>query len=77
MSEKPVDTFQAEHLQKAQEVQAEIYRNMSGEQKLDIAFNLYRAAWQLKFEWLKKQHPDWTDAQVEAETDEIFFYARS
>ena len=77
MSEKPVDAFQAEHLQKAEEVQREIYRNMTGEQKLNIAFDMYRAAWKLKFEWLKKQHPDWTEAQAEAKTDEIFFYARS
>lgn len=75
--EKPVDAFQAEHLRRGEEVRQEIYRKMSFEQKMDIFFDMYRAAWKLKFEWLKKQHPDWTDEQVDAKTDEIFFYARS
>lgn len=77
MAKKPIDQFQAEHLQKGEEIRQEIYRKMSFEQKLDIFFDMYRAAWKLKYEWLKKQHPDWTHEQVDAKTDEIFFYARS
>ena len=77
MAEKPVDPFQAEHLRKGEEVRWASYRRMTFEQKLDIAFDMYRAAWNIKFEWLKKQHPGWTDEEVEAKTDEIFFYARS
>ena len=55
MSEKPVDQFQAAHLRKGEEVRQEIYRKMSFEKKLDIFFGMYRAAWKLKYEWLKKR----------------------
>ncbi len=66
-----------EHENEALAVQREIYRNMSPEQKLRIAFAMNRQARQLKAAWLAQLHPDWTASQIEQEVKRIFLYART
>jgi len=48
---------------------------MSPEQKLQIALDLYRSAWELKTAWLQQQHPDWDGEKVQKKVREIFLYA--
>jgi len=54
-----------------------IYRRMTPGRRLEVAEQLYWCARQMKWAWLKSQHPDWNDAQIEAEVTRIFSHARS
>jgi hypothetical protein len=49
--------------------------SMSPEQKLQIALDLHRSAWELKTAWLQQQHPDWDGEKVQKKVREIFLYA--
>jgi hypothetical protein len=49
--------------------------SMSPEQKLQIALDLYRSAWELKTAWLQQQHPNWDREKVQKKVREIFLYA--
>lgn len=60
-----------------QEIQDEILRKMTPEQKLRLAMNLYYSAWELKAAWLRELHKDWSDEQIEQAVREIFVNARS
>jgi len=62
---------------RAREVQIEIFRKMTAEQKLKLSMRLYWSARRLKAAWLRRQHPDWTEEQVQAEVTEIFKNART
>ena len=53
------------------------FRSMSPEKKLELSLRLYYSARELKRSWLKQQHPDWSEANVEKRVREIFLYARS
>jgi hypothetical protein len=77
MDERPVDKDQEMALKKAEEIRREIYRKMTPERKLEIAFALDREARKLKAAGLRMQHPDWSEEQIAAQVKEIFFYARS
>lgn len=66
---------QKEHLLKAKQVQREIFRKMSAEKKLLLAFELYDTARELKAAYLRDKHPDWTEKQVQEKVREIFLYA--
>ena len=57
--------------------QKRIYQSMTPEQKVNIVFDLYHAARQMKSAYLKKRHPDWTDEMIEQKVREIFLYAGS
>jgi hypothetical protein len=59
------------------EIQLKIYREMSPENKLDIAILLYHTARSLKKIALQNQHPEWSDVQISQELRKIFFYART
>ncbi len=72
-----VDAFQQAHLEKARQIQNEIYRSMSPAQKLQISMQMYWSARRLKVAWIQQQHPDWTRQQVEDAVREAFMYARS
>lgn len=50
-------------------------RRMTGAQKLRTAFGLYWSARKLKAARLRKQHPDWTEEQVQQKVKEIFMHA--
>jgi hypothetical protein len=57
--------------------QIEIYRRMSPGRRLELAEQLYWSARRMKTAWLRAQHPDWTDGQIEAEVTRNFSHARS
>lgn len=59
------------------EIQKEIFRKMTGGQKLKLSMRLYWSARRLKAAWLRKQHPGWTEEQVQTEVTEIFKHART
>lgn len=51
------------------------YQAMSFADKMTAFSNLYRQARNLKFAWLKSQHPEWTDKEINAEVSRIFLHA--
>ena len=53
------------------------FKYMTPEKKLQIALNLYYSALTLKEAGLRKQHPDWSDADIKRKAREIFLYART
>jgi hypothetical protein len=55
--------------------QVAAFRRMSAAQKLDLAMSLYWTARNLKADWLRQRHPDWTEAEVQAKVKEIFLLA--
>ena len=57
--------------------QIEIYRRMTPGRRLEVAEQLYWSARRMKWAWVKAQHPDWTDEQIEAEVTRNFSHARS
>ena len=57
--------------------QKRIYQNMTAEQKLRLLLDLQLTARKLKTAGLRKQHPDWTEKEVQERIREIFLYARS
>lgn len=57
--------------------QIEIYRRMTPGRRLEIAEQMYWSARRMKKAWLRTQHPDWTDAEIEAELTRHFRHARS
>ena len=57
--------------------QIEIFRAMTGEQRLRLAEQLYWSARKLKLAGLRAQHPDWTEEQLNAEVRRIFLHART
>ncbi|MCW5550573.1 MAG: hypothetical protein KIS67_00260 [Verrucomicrobiae bacterium] len=56
--------------------QIEIYRRMTPGRRLEIAEQMYWSARRMKKAWLRTQHPDWTDAEIEAELTRHFRHAR-
>lgn len=54
------------------DIQIEVLKKMTGGQKLKLAMRLYWSARRLKAAWLRRQHPDWTEEQVQKEVTEIF-----
>lgn len=59
------------------EIQINIYRNMTAEQKLRIANRLYWNARALKAAWLRHKHPHWPEEKVQEEVKKAFLYART
>jgi hypothetical protein len=57
--------------------QMEIYRKMSGAERLQQAEKLYWMAREIKRAGVRYLHPEWTEEQVEQEVRRIFLYARS
>lgn len=57
--------------------QIAIYRQMTPGRRLEMAERMYWEARELKRGWLRAQHPDWTDLQVNAEVTRLFSHARS
>jgi hypothetical protein len=61
----------------AREIQIEIFKKMSPAEKLRLSMSLYWSARRLKASWLRQQHTDWTEEQVQNEVTEIFKNART
>lgn len=54
-----------------------ILRAMTPEQKLRAAERLYWTARALKAAWLRQQHPDWSEEEIQRKVREIFLNART
>ena len=61
----------------AQEIQDEIIRKMTPERKLQVSMDMYYSARNLKAAWLRQQHSDWSEEQVQKAVTDIFANARS
>jgi len=57
--------------------QVEIYRRMTPGRRLEIAEQMYWSAREMKAAWLRSQHPDWTEDQVDQEVTRLFSHATS
>ncbi len=57
-------------------MQIEIYRRMTPGRRLEVAEQLYWSMRRMKWSWLRAQHADWTEDQVEAEVRRSFSHAR-
>jgi len=58
-----------------QKLQDKILRQMTPQQKLDLAMSLYYSARELKSAWIRQLHQDWSDQQVAEAVREIFVNA--
>jgi hypothetical protein len=58
------------------ERQLEVLRAMTPEQKVRASEALYLAAWDLKAAWLRSQHPELPEAEVQEMVRRIFRDAR-
>ena len=56
-------------------MQIEIYKNMTPQQRLRVASNLYWSARKLKAAGVRMQHPEWTDEQVQRAVRDACLYA--
>jgi hypothetical protein len=54
-----------------------ILRAMTPAQKLKAMERLYWTARSLKAAWLRQQHPDWNEDEVQRKVREIFLNART
>ena len=59
------------------DMQVEVLKRMTAEQKLKAAMRLYWSARRWKGAWIRHQHPDWTEEQVEQAVGEAFANART
>lgn len=57
--------------------QKKSFQEMTPEQKLQLALELYYSAKKLKAAGLQRQHPDWTADTIRHKVREIFLYART
>jgi hypothetical protein len=60
-----------------QNIQREILKKMTPEQKLHLALRLYYSAWELKAAWLKSLHDNWSEQEIDKEVKRIFTNAGS
>ncbi|HVM92774.1 MAG TPA: hypothetical protein VMT67_08195 [Terriglobales bacterium] len=51
----------------AQSVQSRIHRDMTGERRLLLAYEMSMFVREIAMEGIRRAHPDWTDAQVARE----------
>jgi hypothetical protein len=58
------------------EKQRQIFRRMTPQQRLRVAFRLYWSARQLKEASLRTLHPELSEAEIHAKVREFFLYAR-
>ena len=64
-------------MEERNDIQTQVLKRMTAEQKLQAAARLYWSARDLKAAWIRSQHPDWTVERVEQTVREIFANARS
>jgi hypothetical protein len=60
------------HVRQAHEAQNKILREMSPRRRLEVAQELYEAAWQLKAAGLRREHPDWPEEHVLGKLRRVF-----
>jgi hypothetical protein len=61
----------------ARNIQNSIYKNMSAEEKIRIAMNLYFTATKIKRAALQSQYPHLSDAEIDKMLRDIFLHART
>jgi hypothetical protein len=57
----------------AQAVQLEIHRSMSGEQRINLAFEMSMFARELNRARIRHEHPEWSEAQIARELLRLVF----
>ena len=57
----------------AQALQLQILRAMSGEQRMTLAYEMSMFARELAREGIRRDHPDWSDAQIARELLRLAF----
>jgi hypothetical protein len=57
---------QLAHIRAAELKQQELIRRMTPQRRLAIARELYETAWQTKETSLRRQYPDWSDREIQA-----------
>ena len=60
-----------------QEIQNNILRKMTPTEKLRLSMRLYYSAWEFKAAWLRQNHQDWSEWQVQKAVKEIFANAKN
>jgi Rv0078B-related antitoxin len=60
----------------AQAVQLEIHRSMSGEQRLLLAYEMSMFARELNRARLRREHPEWSEAQIARELLRLAFFPK-
>lgn len=55
------------NLECVDDVMAEILRNKTGEERLQIAFGLYSSARRMLLSHLRTQHPEWDEERINCE----------
>ena len=55
----------------------DILRAMTPEKRLEVAFGLYRTAWECKAAGLRHQHPEWSEKKIQSTVREMFLSADS
>ncbi len=60
------------HVRQPHEAQNKILREMSPRRRLEVAQELYEAAWQLKAAGLRREHPDWPEEHVLSKLRRVF-----
>ena len=58
------------------DIQISILRAMSPEKKLNLAMRLYHSARELKAAWIRQQHREWSEEEVQSAVREAFINAR-
>lgn len=56
----------------AEAIQTALIRKMTPGRRLEIAQSMYNTAWEFKAAWLRSQHPDWSEEEVQQTTRRIF-----
>ena len=59
------------------DIQKELLKKMTPQQKLNLAQRLYNSARQLSEAGVRMQHPDWNETQVQKAVREAFLYGRT
>ena len=64
--------FIPSHVSEAERMQDEIIRLMTPARRLEVAWELYETAWQLKWAGVKRQHPEWNEQEIFAKVRRVF-----
>jgi hypothetical protein len=57
-------------------IQTEIFKKMTPEEKLKIAERMYWSAYELRYAVFKTQFPDLSDYEIKEKTKKYFLYAK-
>jgi len=60
-----------------QQIQRDIYQQMTPEQKIEAFLRLYASAKQLMEAGMRERHPDWSQDKVERFIKQKLMYART